>query len=150
MTRTLLAMCSISLVTLAATGCMKGSKQSSAAGSSKGGSAGDGGFGVVQNVRGAAKRTVTANELHNLQLYIDGASAEGRMPTKQMVLDAAQKEDRKLYDALMDGSLVYAEPKAREGVWAYEKDAPTQGGMILTSSGIERVTAGEFKLKMGQ
>ncbi len=104
--------------------------------------------GVVQNVRGAVNRTVTQAELKSLHLYIDTASgASGEMPTIQQITTdvSSPTGDRKLAAALQDGSIVLTGTRTREGIWAYEKNALTAGGMVVKSDGIERMTAEQLK-----
>ena len=38
----------------------------------------------------------------------------------------------------------YVPTPGDEGLWAYEKDAPTKGGWVLTQVGESRVSAAEF------
>jgi len=118
--------------------------ESSVAGSGGGANANAGGPGMaaVQGVRGAVQRAVTVNELKNLHLFIDTASlASGRMPTKAEISAAVQKEDKKLYEFLADGTIVLTGSTARESCWAYQKDSATNGGWIVTHTGPEQVDA---------
>jgi hypothetical protein len=115
---------------------------------SGGGSGGGGGagFGAAQQTRQAVQRTVTANELKNLQLFIENASlASGKMPTVQEIWAAVQQEDKKLAEFIQDGTIVLTGATTREACWAYQKDADTKGGWILTNSGAERVDAATAK-----
>jgi hypothetical protein len=82
--------------------------------------------------------------LTQLRIFIESASlATGQMPTKQQVVDELKRSpDAKAIVALIeDGSIVLTNLKQREGVWAYEKLAPTQGGNVVTHTGLERMTA---------
>src|SRR5262245_14749668 len=70
-----------------------------------GGGVGGGSGGAPQAVRGAVQRTVNLNELKNIQLFIETASAaSGRMPTPQEVAAALQKEAPKTFALVQDGS----------------------------------------------
>jgi hypothetical protein len=138
-------------LTLLAFGCTpKKPSRSSAAvtgGSSGSGSGGSGG--AAQAVRGAVQRHVAAVEMHELHLFIENYSAaSGSMPTKEIILEVVKKESPKLYQMLQDGSIVLTGLQKREGVWAYQKDAPTQGGWILTQNGEERLDAAEVKKRL--
>jgi hypothetical protein len=130
-------------------GCAgKKSTPSSASGSSSGG---DPVLGAVQNVRKAAQRAVTQNEMHNLHITMEAASTEtGRLPSKDFILRTVQKEDPRLYQALQEGLIVLTEIPTREGIWAYEKDAPTNGGFVISQSGVERLPADQVKQRLKQ
>jgi hypothetical protein len=105
--------------------------------------------GAAQGVRGAVQRHVTAVEMHELHLFIENYSAaSGSMPSKETILEVVKKESPKLYQMLQDGSIVLTGLQKREGVWAYQKDAPTQGGWILTQNGEERLDAAEVKKRL--
>jgi hypothetical protein len=133
------------------TGCLKPAKQaptsqtSSAASASSGSPTG----GAVQAVRGAVQRTLTANDLSNLRIFIDNASlASGQMPSRDEILAAAKQGDPKLHALLQDGLIVLTGTRTREGIWAYEKDAPSKGGMVLSSMGVERLTPQELNHRL--
>jgi hypothetical protein len=113
------------------------------------GGGGGPGFGAAQQTRQAVQRTVTANELKNLHLFIENASlATGKMPSVQEIWAAVQQEDKKLAEFLHDGTIVLTGATTREACWAYQKDADTKGGWILTSSGAERVDAATAKQRI--
>lgn len=115
-----------------------------------GGGAGGGGGGAVQAVRGAVQRAVTMHEMNNLRLFIDNASvASGRMPSREEIFASAKQGDPKLAQFLQDGSIILTGATTREGVWAYEKDAPTRGGLVVTASGVERLSPDELRQRMG-
>ena len=133
--------------------CMVGCqlKSSAPVTSAKDGSARDPGLGPVQNVRKAAQRAVTQAEMHDLRLFIETASlASDRMPSKEFILDTMKKENRRLHEMLVDGSIILTGISKREGVWAYEKDAPSKGGFIITQSAVERLSAEEVKQRLAE
>jgi len=102
--------------------------------------------GAAQAVRGAVQRTVTAAELKDLHLFIDTYSlSSGKMPTAPEITAAVQKENKKLHELLADGTIVLTGSTVRESCWAYQKDAATNGGWIITHSGPERVDAATAK-----
>jgi hypothetical protein len=115
-------------------------------------SGGDPVLGAVQNVRRATQRIQTANELKGLHIYISDASlTSGRMPSKEEIVAAAkQSNDAKLVKYLEDGIIVLTGTKSREGVWAYEKDAPAMGGWVVTASGPQQMTAEQLKQQLQQ
>ena len=138
----------IAMVLIFAAGCMpkKPGATSTSAGHSGGGG---GGGGAVQGVRGAVQRHITAVEMHELHIYIENYSgATGRMPAKETILEVVKKENPKLYQMLQDGSIVLTGLQSREGIWAYQKDAPTQGGWVLSQNGEERLDAAEVKKRL--
>jgi hypothetical protein len=104
-------------------------------------------------VRGAVKRTVTLNEMKNLQLYIETASgASGEMPTIEQIKKdvASPMGDRKLAAMIEDGSIVLTGIRSREGIWAYEKEALTSGGMVVKADGVDKMTAQQLKQALGK
>jgi hypothetical protein len=109
--------------------------------------------GAAQAVRGAAQRTVTAAELHDLHLFMTQAKlAAGRVPTYAETWQALNQPDgnRKIVQMIQEGILIMVNNPQDEGLWAYAKEAPTQGGWILTHNGAERVTAQDFASRFGQ
>ena len=105
------------------------------------------GFGAEQAVRGAVNRVVTAAELHDLHLFMTNAKlTSGRVPTAQETWAALTQPggNPKLVKLIQDGILVLVPNPQEEGLWAYSKEAPTQGGWVLTHSEPKRVTAQEF------
>jgi hypothetical protein len=112
---------------------------------------GGGGGGTVQAIRGAVGRTVTANDLQQIRTFIENASlASGRMPTPQQTLAALKQEAPKIAELVDDGTIVLHNAKTRESVWAYEKKAYDQGGMVLTNQGVERMDAATLRQRLQQ
>jgi len=109
--------------------------------------------GAEQAVRKAVERTVTQAELHDLHLFMNTVKgASGRVPTSQETWEALNRPDgnRKLVQLIQEGLIVLVPTPQEEGLWAYDKNAPTAGGIILTHSGVERVTAQDFNARYGQ
>jgi hypothetical protein len=103
--------------------------------------------GAAQAVRGAADRMVTAAELHDLHLFMNTAKLSmGHTPTSQETWDALSQPsgNPKLIQMIKEQKIILMPTPGDEGLWAYAKEAPTQGGWILTHNGPERVTAQEF------
>lgn len=141
----------VALTVVVAGGCKKLTETQETSGGSSGG--GGGGFGAEQAVRGAVQRTVTAAELHDLHLFMNNAKLSmGRVPTSQETLEALNRPDgnRQLLKLIQDGTLILVPQPQDEGLWAYSKEAPTLGGMVLTHDGPERVTANEFLNRFGR
>ena len=115
------------------------------------GRGGGGGGGAYQAVRTAVKRTVSQNEMHNLHLFIENASAAtGTMPSAQDITAALQREAPKVAKMIQDGDIVLTGARSRESIWAYTKDPQTVGGehLILTASGIERMPAQTLRQRL--
>jgi hypothetical protein len=133
----------VALAVVVAGGCRK-----SGGGTDQGGGGGGGGgLGPVQAVRGAVERAVSAAELHDLHLFMTNAKlAMGRVPTAEETWAEISKPggNSQLTKMIQDGRLILVAKPQDEGLWAYAKEAPTQGGWILTHSQPERVTAEEF------
>lgn len=137
----------IALACLVAVGCKKYRDDSSDAPAGGGGGGGGAGFGPVQAVRGAVDRTVTAAELHDLHLFMTNAKLSlGHVPTSQETWQSISGPggNPKLTELIKSGKLILVPNPQEEGLWAYDKDAPTMGGWVLTHSEPRRVTAQEF------
>lgn len=97
------------------------------------------------------KSNLNAIQCHDLQLFIAQMEiTDGRMPTKQEILDYAKKENPKLYKLLDEGAFVLTGTKARESVWAYEKDADTDGGWVINHTGEQKLKAEEVRKLLGK
>ncbi|MSR54356.1 MAG: hypothetical protein EXS09_13855 [Gemmataceae bacterium] len=134
----------IALACFAMAGCKKYRDQPVQSNSSD---QGGGSGGAVQAVRGAATRTVTAAELHDLHLFMTNAKLSmGRVPTSQETwAEISQPSGNpKLTQMIREGLIVLVPNPQDEGLWAYDKNAPTQGGWVLMHSEPRRVTAQEF------
>ncbi|MCX7700143.1 MAG: hypothetical protein N2039_04640 [Gemmataceae bacterium] len=102
--------------------------------------------GLVSQIKDKAEQMVTAVEMKDLHLFMDAASAvEGRLPNADVIREAVAKENPQLAKLLQDGRIILTGIRQREGVWAYEKDAPEKGGWIIDQSGPRQVTAEEFQ-----
>jgi hypothetical protein len=110
--------------------------------------------GAAQAVRKNVEQIVDAAELHDLHLFMTNAKlSSGRVPTSQETWEALNRPDgnRKLVQLIQSGTLILVPQPQEEGLWAYEKDAPTRGGWVLTHSEPRRVTPAEFaNLQRGQ
>lgn len=112
---------------------------------------GGGGGGGVMQVRKAAKRAATQNELNQIRLFIENASgASGQMPTPQVTLAALEQEAPPIAAAVKEGVIVLHPARTREDVWAYEAAALEQGGQVVTGGGIERMDAATLKARIGR
>jgi hypothetical protein len=117
------------------------------------GGGGGGGGGAVQAVRTAVKRSVSENDLKNLHLFIENASAaSATMPSPQQITAEMQREAPQLVKKIQNGDIVLTGTRTREGIWAYTKEPQSVAGehLILTSSGIERMPATTLRQRLQQ
>lgn len=109
------------------------------------------GAGVAQNVRNAARRTVVMNDLNQIRLYIETASlASGVMPSANDTYAALKKEAPAIATLIDEKAITLHPARTRAEVWAYETAALTSGGLVCTSSGVERMEAAVLKQRLGQ
>lgn len=125
-------------------GCIPRTKSPTTTSSTGGSSSGnlDPFFGPVQAGRKGAQNLVTANEMRNIHIFINHAPD---MPSKEQIMAAMKQEDPKGFQLIQDGQIILTGAKTREGVWAFEKDAPTKGGWVVTSSGPEKMSAQQLQ-----
>jgi hypothetical protein len=97
------------------------------------------------------KSNLNAIQCHDLQLFIAQMEiVDGRMPTKNEILDYAKKENPKLHKLLDEGAFVLTGTKVRDSVWAYERDADTQGGWVISNAGEQKLKAEEVRKLLGK
>jgi hypothetical protein len=112
---------------------------------------GGGGGGTIQAVRGAAKRAATQNDLRQVQIVIEDLfNTNGKMPTTQETLASLQQTAPTIAALFSDQTLTLNNATSREQVWAYETAALTNGGIMLSGTGIERVDAATLKQRLGR
>jgi len=142
----------VALTVVVAGGCKKMTASPEPA--AGGGSPSGGGGGAVMAVHGAVQRLVVENDLHQLHLFMTNAKAAlGHVPTSQETLAEISRPDgsRELVQLIQSGALVLVPNPPDEGLWAYAREAPMQGGWVLMHSEPRRVTAAEFAaLQRGQ
>ena len=111
---------------------------------------GGGGGGAVQAVRKAVVRTVTQNDLRQIQTFIDTASgASGQMPTVQETYTSLKREAPAIAKLIDEQVIVLNPARTREEIWAYEAAALQQGGWVVSASGVERMEAATLKQRLG-
>ncbi len=108
------------------------------------------GGGAAQNVRLATKRTVALNDMHTLGIAITQWELDNnRMPsvaeTKQLL---AQYPN--ILAVVNDGTIVLTGTAERGGLWAYEVDADTRGGIGLVGGTASRYDATAIKQYLGK
>ncbi len=106
------------------------------------------GGGTVQNVRKAAKRAVTMNDLQQLGTIIFSMELEtNKMPTIEEIKAALKPDGLNLLAAIDEGAIILTGTTNKRGVWAYEVDADKAGGVIVTgpTPAARRAKADEVK-----
>ena len=111
------------------------------------------GGGATQAVRQAARRAVAINDMANLGKFVTQQEIElGKMPSAAEIT-AALKADpsyRTIAGLIADGTIVLTGSKNKSGLWAYETEADTKGGIGLVAGVPNRYSADEIKnLKQG-
>jgi hypothetical protein len=102
---------------------------------------------VARNVP-VLQRTMGQNDLNNLRQHIMAVQVErGSYPKSLADMPGLQREQPNVYKAIQDGDIVLA--GGQGGVLAYEKAATTDRGSVLTTDGIQVMTAAELKQKLG-
>ena len=99
----------------------------------------------------APGRVLNATDLQQLHIFLEASTAEsGQLPDKnQIMANLKQTPDaRKLVKDIDDGYIVLTGNRQRESMWDYEKNAPTNGGFVLSNSGVEKLTAAEVATRL--
>jgi hypothetical protein len=106
--------------------------------------------GLISQIHDKVDETVNMIELDDLYKAIAADELSGQMPTQQAIRDWLKKNNPKLSKLIEDGTIILEFGKSREGVWAYEKNAPTKGGWVITHAGPSKMTPEELKRQLGQ
>jgi hypothetical protein len=100
---------------------------------------------------GAAKKAVTMADMREVWVYIDNASgASGKMPTQLMIYEALIAAKSPAAELVKDGAIYLTGATQRESVWAYEMQALTSGGLVVSQNGVETLTAAELRARLGK
>lgn len=103
------------------------------------------GAGAIQNTRQAARRTVALNEMSQLGQLIELQYNDlGRMPTKQQIL-ANLSQAPSILQHINEGNIILTGTTNHSGLWAYEVDADTRGGIVLQAGSARRATKDEVQ-----
>jgi hypothetical protein len=80
-----------------------------------------------------------------LALYLQQHGKGGRLPAKLDELADLKREMPQVYQAIRDGAYVvsWGVPHSTEAIVAYERDAPSKGGVVLTGDGSVRVLSAD-------
>jgi hypothetical protein len=91
-------------------------------------------------------RALTANDLNSLKQFMDNHRATaGKYPANLNELKQAfGNEGQQLMRLIEDGTLVMTWNTGDSGVLAYDKRATVSDGMVLTTSGVQRMGASDL------
>jgi hypothetical protein len=93
---------------------------------------------------------VTRQDMFDLQVFIhDSSLVKGQMPTQLEIYNALVLAKSPAAKLVANGSIMLTGATKRDSVWAYETQAVFQGGFIVSSNGVDTVTAQELKAKLG-
>ena len=104
------------------------------------------GAGAVQNVRKAAARTVSINDMHQLGTFVEQMYSEGgKMPAPKEIKDSIRRDAPKVVADIDEGAIILTGTKDHAGLWAYEVDADKAGGIVLVAGKANRADAAEVQ-----
>jgi hypothetical protein len=86
-----------------------------------------------------------SQDLRHLGLYLQRHGKGGLLPAKLEELTDLKRELPQVYQAVQDDSYVvrWGAPQSGEAIVAYERDAPSKGGVVLAGDGSVRVLSAE-------
>jgi hypothetical protein len=94
-------------------------------------------------------RTLTQNDLNQLRTFMENVRAEkGSYPRSISDMPDLARDAPKLANAVNTGELVIK--GGENGVLAYEAAAMEERGSVVTTDGVQVMTADELKQKLGQ
>lgn len=109
------------------------------------------GGGAAQNVRQAARRTITINDMKTLgQLIEIDFTQNGKMPGLNEVKESLRRDSPTILAAINDGTIILCWTAQHEGIWAYEIDADTKGGIAVVTGTASRYDAEQVKKLLGK
>ncbi len=109
------------------------------------------GGGAAQNVRQAARRTITINDMKTLgQLIEIDFTQNGKMPGLNEVKESLKRDSPTILAAINDGTIILCWTAQHEGIWAYEIDADTKGGIAVVTGTASRYDAEQVKKLLGK
>ncbi|MBX9581957.1 MAG: hypothetical protein K2X87_16755, partial [Gemmataceae bacterium] len=104
------------------------------------------GAGAVQNVRQAARRTNALVEMKTLgDLVTIMYTEDGRMPSKEQIAASVKRDAPAVAKGIDEGVYILTGATDHGGLWAYEVDADTAGGIVLVAGVANRATADEVQ-----
>ena len=94
-------------------------------------------------------RTLTQNDLNQVRTFMENIRAEkGSYPKSVAEMPDLARDAPKLANAVTTGELVIV--GGTNGVLAYEAAAMQERGSVVTTDGVQMMTADELKQKLGQ
>lgn len=111
------------------------------------------GGGAVQNVRQAARRAVTLNDMQQLGTLIFSFELENnKLPTASEIKGMLKTDGKSILAAIDEGTIILTGTTNKAGLWAYEIDADKAGGVIVTgpTPAARRASAEEVKQLLGK
>lgn len=97
---------------------------------------------------GSVNSAVGARDLEDVRIFIDGASAGGRMPSPDLTRTALLAAGSPAWRLVERKAIVLTGAADREGVWAYEAAARERGGLVAGPNGVETLTAAELARRL--
>jgi hypothetical protein len=89
-------------------------------------------------------------DMRDLQIFIHDVSlVTGKMPTPGEIFAALLAARSPAAALVKDGAIILTGATDREGVWAYEARALSQGGLAVSQNGTQTLTAAELKAMLG-
>ena len=95
-------------------------------------------------------KPVTEADMKEVWIFMENASAGGKLPPPPLVYAALVKAESNAADLVKGNSIFLTGATARESIWAFEWKAPTQGGLVASQNGVENLTAAELKRRLGR
>jgi hypothetical protein len=78
-------------------------------------------------------------------VFVQHASlATGKMPGPDVIYAALVRAKSPAAELVRDGSIALSGAREREGVWAFDRLAATNGGWVATHQGVEFLSADAF------
>jgi hypothetical protein len=98
----------------------------------------------------AGNKAVAKADMNDVWVFVENRSgASGKMPSVQDIQAALVEAKSPAAELVRYGSIVLTGSGTRESVWAYERNALTNGGWVVSQNGVETVTAAELKNRLG-
>lgn len=107
--------------------------------------------GIISQIKDRVDDTVTGEMMKDLHLYILQEETLGQMPTPEQIREYGKTTNKKLGELLDKGIIALPEKLTRNGVWAYQKEASSNGKRwVIIQAGPTQMMPEEFKQLMGQ
>lgn len=109
------------------------------------------GGGAAQNIRKAALRAITLSEMSNLGLMIEFEyTTNGKMPDLNTITGILEREVPLVARSVKDGKIKLCWTTEHAGLWAYEVDSDTKGGIVVVTGSARRAEADEVRKLLGR